>query len=503
VGQEDQPTVLARVARRHLRLRGSVVSGLVVALVALAIVPTSASAAVVADWPQYLHDSSRSGFTTDNAVTATNAASLAPRPKWPVSLGGQGLSTQPVVVNGLIYMGSWDGNEYALNSSGSVLWKTALGTTTPSDPNCGGSLGVVSTPALASVTVAGDSQPSSVLFVGGGGNDSAGGGQAKLEALDAATGRVRWQAPVGPSPSTLIYSSPVVYTPAGATVPSVYIGVSSYGDCPLVQGKLLQFDARDGWPQHEFDVVPNGCLGGGIWGSPTIDPSDGSVYTATGNGVSCNTAGGHLEQVVKLRAWDLTLVSSWQVPASQSSDDNDFGSAPTLFSGTVTPTGAKRSLVGIGSKNGLFYVFNRASLGAGPVAQLRIAIGGTAPEDGQGTISPAAWDGTSLYVGGGQPFANNTSLKGVVYAWNPNNLSAPLWTDPMPGTVLGAVTAAPGIVVFGQGPTLSVVRASDGSGLRWLTAGSSIFDGAPSISRGVLYEGDTGGRLFAYSVNGA
>lgn len=491
-------------AARRARVRGRSISVVVSVLAALALLPTPAAAApVVADWPMYLHDSARSGFTTDSVVTTTNAPSLAPKHGWPLNLGGKALSTQPVVVNGVVYEGSWDGNEYAISSSGSVIWKTALGTTTPSDPTCGGAIGVVSTPAVATLAVMGDSQPSSVLFMGGGGNDSVGGGSAKVEALDAATGRIRWQVPVGPAPATLIYSSPVVYTPAGATVPSVYIGISSYGDCPLVQGKVLQFDARNGWLQHEFDTVPSGCLGGGVWGSPTIDPSDGSVYIATGNGSACNSPAARNEQVIKLRAWDLTVVSSWQVPASQSSGDNDFGSAPTLFSGTVTPTGARRSLVGIGSKNGLFYVFNRTSLAAGPVAQMRIAIGGTAPEDGEGTISPAAWDGTTLYVGGGQPFANNTSLKGVVYAWNPNNLSAPIWTDPMPGTVLGAVCAAPGIVVFGQGPTLSVVQASDGKGLRWLTSGNGIFFGAPSISHGVLYEGDVNGYLFAYSVNGA
>ncbi len=421
---------------------------------------------------------------------------------WPVNLGGQTISTQPVVVNGVIYSGSWDGNEYAINSSGSVIWKTAVGITNPNNSDCPYPVGVASTPAVAKVTISGDSQASNVLFLGAGGNDAAGGGSARVDALDATTGRVRWSVPVGASPATFMWSSPVVYTPAGATVPSVYIGVASYGDCPLVQGKVLQFDARNGWLQHEFDTVPSGCLGGSVWGSPTIDPSDGSVYVATGNGEACNTPGAHNELFIKLRAWDLTLVGSWQIPASQSFPDNDFGSTPTLFTGTVTPNGARRSLVGIAAKTGLFYVFNRANVAAGPVAELYIAQPG-GPDEGLGSISPAAWDGTQLYIGGGQPFANNTALRGVVYAWNPNNLSAPVWTDPMPGTVLGAVTASPGLVFFGQGPTLSVVRASDGGGLRWLTAGTSAFYGAPSVSRGVVYEGDTAGNLFAYSVNGA
>lgn len=488
-----------------MRHRGgtTAVAAMVVALTALALVPTSGSAApVVSDWTQYLHDNTRSGYTTDGAVTVANAPNLSARPNWPVNLGGQTISTQPLVVNGVVYSGSWDGNEYAISSSGSVIWKTALGITDPNNSACPYPVGVSSTAAFASVTVGGDSHPSSVLFLGAGGNDKVGGGQARVDALDAATGAIRWSVPVGASPATFLWSSPVVYTPAGATAPSVYIGVASYGDCPLVQGKVLQFDARNGRLQYEFDTVPHGCLGGSVWGSPTIDPSDGSVYVATGNGDSCSTPGGHNESVIKLRASNLSMVGSWQIPARQSFFDNDFGSTPTLFTGTVTPNGARRSLVGVAAKTGLFYIFNRANVAAGPVAELRIAQPG-GPDQGLGSISPAAWDGSRLYIGGGQPFANNSSLRGVVYAWNPNNLSAPVWTDPMPGTVLGAVTAAPGLVIFGQGPTVSVVRASDGSGLRWLTAGSGVFEGAPSLSRGVLYEGDTNGNLFAYSVNGA
>jgi outer membrane protein assembly factor BamB len=496
-------TVAAPVSSRGVRRIGQVAAAVLVAATGLGIVPTSGSAApVVANWSQYVHDTGKSGYTTDSGITVTNAPSLAPRRNWPVNLGGKAISTQPLVVNGVVYSGSWDGNEYAINSSGSVIWKTAVGTDDPNNTACPNPIGVASTPAYATLAVGGDSQASNVLFLGAGGNDAAGGGSARVDALDAATGRIRWSVPVGPAPATFMWSSPVVYTPAGASVPSVYIGLSSYGDCPLVQGKVLQFDARNGWLQHEYDTMPRGCLGATVWGSPTIDASDGSVYVATGNADSCSTPGGHPESFLKLRAWDLTLVSAWQIPSSQSFFDNDFGSTPTLFSGTVTPNGASRSLVGIAAKTGLFYVFNRASVGAGPVASLYIAQPG-GPDEGLGSISPAAWDGTRLYVGGGQPFANNSSLKGVVYAWNPNNLSAPLWTDPMPGTVLGAVTASPGLVFFGQGPTLSVVRASDGGGLRWLTSGNGIFEGAPSVSRGVVYEGDSNGNLFAYSVNGA
>ena len=457
------------------------------------------NAALVEDWPEYLHDMARTGDTADNGLTAGNAPRLAMRSGWPVNLGNSILSTQPVVVDGVVYEGSWDGDEYAFTLSGALLWRTPLGTTNPHDATCGGTLGVTSTPAVAQVTVGSDTSPSSVLFLGGGGHDSAGGGSATVEALSASNGAVRWRVPVGPSPSTVVYSSPVVYTPVGAAGPSVYVGVSSYGDCPLVQGRVLQLDARDGAVQHVFDTVPHGCVGGGVWGSPTIDTSDGSVYVATGNGLRCGSPGAHDESVLKLSARTLRLISAWQVPPAQSSIDNDFGSTPTLFSGTVTPGGANRFLVGVGSKNGLFYVFNRSAIGAGPVAELRISVGGTRPQAGQGTISPAAWDGTRLYIGGGAPSAGSAD-KGVVRAWDPDDLAAPSWSRLLAGTVLGAVTACPGLVVFGEGSSIVVARATDGSVLRSLTWGSGVFYGAPSISAGAIYEGDTAGNLFAYAV---
>lgn len=497
------PAPRAVAAGRHTRWMAQLVlAASALTTIGAASIPAHAAtrpAPVVQDWPTYVHDTARSGFTADSVVTPANAGRLHPRLHWPVNLGGEPITTQPLIVNGLVYSGSWDGNEYAFSTAGSLIWKTALGITDPNNSACEVPVGVASTAAVARVTVSGDRHPTSVLFVGAGGNDAVGGGSARVDALDAASGAIRWSVPVGASPAAFMWSSPVVYTPAGATVPSVYIGLASYGDCPLVQGKVLQFDARNGALQHEFDTVPQGCVGGSVWGSPTIDASDGSVYVATGNGDPCNTPGVHNKSVLKLRAWDLTLVSSWQIPVKQSFPDDDFGSAPTLFTGTVTPGGAQRSLVGIAAKTGIFYVFNRQNLAAGPVARLHIALPG-GPDQGLGSISPAAWDGSRLYVGGGQPNGSNSSMQGVIDAWDPNNLSAPAWTDPLPGTVLGAVTAAPGIVVFGQGSVLSVVRASDGVGLRWLVGGSGTFWGAPSISHGVLYEGDTDGNLFAYGV---
>jgi outer membrane protein assembly factor BamB len=476
----------------------------------LGVGASPAWAVSASDWSKYLHDLSSSGFTGENLITPSNASALTLASGWPARGGGT-ISTQPVVANNLVYWGSWDGYEHATPLPGTTgtAWATNLGQTSASGclPT---TAGTASTGSVASVTPAGQTSPRSVLFVGGGGNNTAGGGYAQLYALDAFTGAVLWHTPLGGSPSTFMWSSPAVYTytnSAGATVTSVYVGVASFGDCPLVEGQVVQVDASSGQVQHTFNVVPSGCTGGGVWGSPTIDQSDGSLYVATGNGGSCSSTEPYAVALLKLRASDLSLLDYWQIPASEQTDDGDFGSAATLFSGTVSPNGPFRSLVGVPNKNGTYYVFDRSQLSAGPVARLTMAIPGDCPQCGMGSIAPSAWDGSTLYVAGGNTGVGGRSYQGSVRAWNPNNLSAPLWQDGLAdGPVLGAVAAAPGLVAVGEGSYTEVLNASNGNVLLRApvnsinSGGPAIFYGAPSIAYGTLLEGDTNGYLYAYTL---
>ncbi|MGH2516895.1 MAG: PQQ-binding-like beta-propeller repeat protein, partial [Ktedonobacterales bacterium] len=293
-------------------------------------------------WASYLHGNERSGFNSaEQLITPVSAPQLAQRWSYTTS---QPISAQPIEANNLVYFGSWDGYERALTPSGHLVWSTYLGRTNA--PSCGSTvIGVASTPFVTQASPANLPTARSVLYVGG--------GDGQIYALDAHSGAVIWSTRLGPSPATFIWSSPLVYNG------SVYIGVSSLGDCPLVQGQLVQLNATTGALQHTFAVVPTGCTGGGVWGSPALDAHTGIIYFATGNGNVCSTSETYATALVAVRAAGLTLVSSWQIPPSQQVFDGDFGSTPTLFTATIG--GVSRSLLGIVGKNGLYYAFDRTN----------------------------------------------------------------------------------------------------------------------------------------------
>ncbi len=307
-----------------------------------------------------------------------------------------------------------------------------------------------------------------------------GGGNATFYALNALTGAIIWKTGLGSTPS--IHMSCPFYNH------SVYIGASSFGDCPLVQGQLVQMDAATGTIQHTFNTEPAGCIGASVWDSPTIDQADGSVYFATGNNGSCSTAEQYASAIVKLSASNLTYVSSWQAR-------HEFGSTPTLFQATIG--GTIHKLVGLANKNGIYYAFDRGAINQGPVWQATIAISGGCPECGQGSISSSAWDGTTLYVARGHTTIAGNSCLGSLQALNPADGTS-TWQDCLnDGPVLAAVSAVPGLAVVGEHNHLLVIASATGQ-ILFNYAGTANFWGSASISNGVLYTGNMIGTLYAF-----
>lgn len=294
-GSNQREVDMASSTKSQIRLphwrsgRGlSVVIALCFASLAFSGLPASAASSA---WTTYGWSNARSGF---NAAETAITPSSAPQLQLAWSATSQNVSpnlvfSQPVVSNGLAYWASMDGYERATNTSGDLVWQTYIGRSSA----CGFTNGPASTATVAN----------GIVYVGG--------GDAQVYALNAQTGSVIWQTRLGPSPNTFAWSSPALSNG------SVYMGVSSFADCPLVQGQLVRLSSTTGALESVFNTVPNGCTGASVWGSPTVDEAKGTIYFATGNPGGCSTSEPYAEALIEVRASDLGLVGSWQIPKAQ------------------------------------------------------------------------------------------------------------------------------------------------------------------------------------------
>ncbi|OLE06459.1 MAG: hypothetical protein AUG82_03370 [Ktedonobacter sp. 13_1_20CM_4_53_11] len=372
------------------------------------------------DWPTYLHDPQRSSASSDTTLSPANAGQL--KLGWAFKTGGP-IAASPTVVGGTVYVGSWDGYEYALDAAtGTQKWKTFLGQTT-----------APCYPQLAGVTSSADVE-NGVVYVGG--------GDSNWYALDAATGNVLWKVFVGDNTKGWYnWASPLIYNGFA------YIGIASVGDCPLVPGQLLKVDLQTHQIVNTFNFVPQGQSGGGVWTSPSLDTATNTIYVTTGTRSQPSQT--LTEAIVALDASTLTLKSSWAVPASQEGVDSDFGSTPLPFNDAV----GDQLVVAI-NKNGKAYAYNRNNLAAGPVWTQQVAIGGTCPQCGDGSASSGALGNGKLFLGGGNMIINGRGYKGSVNALDPAT-GKYLWQHGAPGAVVPALAYANSLVIDGAGPVLT------------------------------------------------
>lgn len=434
------------------------------------------------DWSSFLLG--KGGFNdSETAITAATAPSLTL--SWVAHAGG-GISSEPVVVDGTLYWGSWDGYEHATSVTGQERWVTYLGS--KSSPQCyPTTAGVASTATVMPVTI----EETSRLV------DFVGGGNAHFYALDATTGKVLWDTSLGSADGTFIWDSPVIYQG------HIYIGTASVGECPAAQGRFFQLSVTTGAIERVLNLVPPGCLGGGVWGSPTIDAATGELYFATSDANTCNVTESYAMSMVELHAATLTIVGSWQVPTSEAAYDGDFGSTPTLF--TARLGGAVRELVGAINKNGIFYAFARGEISAGPIWRDHIST----PLAGcsrcpSGDETSAAWDGSRLYIGSTSTSIGGKFCYGSVRAVDPATGSF-LWQHCLSVAyrVMAPLILVPGLVVAPAGSSFFVLDAVDGTILFAYVDASknSTFDGAATIVAGVLYIGNLDGTLFAFTLS--
>jgi polyvinyl alcohol dehydrogenase (cytochrome) len=480
---------------RLFRLRGARVFGrlaaasvLVCSLAGLAVTPAQAQA--TADWRAYLFGAGHSSYNAAATSIGTgNVAHLQPVWQWfePPTTGLQIFQASPIVVNGVVYIGSETGNFYAIReATRTVLWSRNFGVR----PAAGcGPLGITATAAVIH-------DPATGLTVYVNAPDG------QLYALSAATGSTLWHATVDTPSATVsdfyAWGSPLVFNG------HVYVGISSQCDNPLVPAGVVEFNQDTGAPQGSWQTIPGGQAGGSVWSSPAKSTlGDGSVFVTTGN--APNTPP-NAESIVRLSAIGLSLKDSWQVPAAQQTGDADFGASPTAF--TAGLNGTTTAMVGACNKNGIYYAFRQADLHDGPVWQQRIADAyGTQPNSDGQCDAAAIWDGTNLIEGGG----NATTINGVTYQGSVQSLNpatgTPIWQTGLPGEVIGSptedgagVVAAPVFQSNTGNYGVYLLSAASGAVLRFIRTGSAIFAQPVFAGNDLLIAGNAAAGLKAYEI---
>jgi outer membrane protein assembly factor BamB len=422
--------------------------------------PPGAVAPVVdsSDWPMYMATVSHVGVEVgESALSAATAPNLVPL--WNYSTGGR-IVEQPIVVGASVYVGSWDGNEYAVNvRDGTVEWRTFVGTT----GGCG-------FPAPRGPSSTAQYLDGTLYFSGGDGY---------FYALNAADGSLAWRTfLMNNAPSVGFYG----WSSAAVLNGTAYVGLSSGCSNPNVVGGIVGIRLTSHAISERLTTAAPGTLGADVWGTPTWDALTNSVYVSTGNGPNNNPLD---EAVLQLDPGTLAIRSNWTVPPALRVPDGDFGTTPVPV---VTDQGVP--LIVAANKDGILFAFNRTNLTRGPLWETRVASGPT--------YSSAAFAAGRIFVGSTPTNTQGPSVNGSVRAIRPENGSV-LWRTPFPGGVYGSISYANGLVAAAGGNELALMNASTGA-VVWSFRSNTAFQGSPSLAHGMLFVGGVDGKLYAFGL---
>ncbi|HYK36731.1 PQQ-binding-like beta-propeller repeat protein [Alloacidobacterium sp.] len=353
--------------------------------------PAQTSNPSPADWTQFHRDNMQRWNPYETALGVNNVSTL--ELKWSFDIGNGpfvAISSSPAVVNGVAYIGSGNGNVYALNATtGAKLWSFTTGGE------------VISSPAVTN----------GVVYFGSLDNN--------LYALNASTGTKLWSFATGGE----VISSPTVANGV------VYIGPDS-GD-----GKLYALNATTG------AELWSSATGGDLFSSPAV--ANGVVYVGSNDGnvyaLNANTGA---------ELWSFTTGASIGSSPAVANGVVYVGSDNNIVYALNASTGAKLwSFEGVAGSsidsspavaNGVVYVgsidSNLYALNASTGTKLW-----SFTTDISVRSSPAVANGV-VYVGSFDQLSD-----GTVYALNAST-GAKLWSDNIGSAVLSSPAVVDGVV---------------------------------------------------------
>jgi polyvinyl alcohol dehydrogenase (cytochrome) len=300
------------------------------------------------------------------------------------------VTATPTVVDGTVYVGSWDDYFYALDlETGKLEWKVRLNSQNAVKPYPGEKVrdtssdgGLVTSSAWFEPGTG--SRPPLVIFGGG----------YTLYALDAVDGAVYWehdytgrpnQPPNPNADGTRIFSSPVVADG------NVIFGIDVDGAMGYA-GYVVGASLATGDPVWEYQsdadaqgqIAYDGC--GSVWSSGTILPALGLVVFGTPD---CDFANSKplSDSIIALHIDNGRLAWSYRPQLPDFQCDWDFGA--TANAG-ITATGVA-TFLGEGGKDGTYYSLDPAT------GQLRWATNVVFGGFSGGFIATTAYDGQRVY----------------------------------------------------------------------------------------------------------
>lgn len=430
--------------------------------------PAPIPTVAVPDWTMYNGSYAGTRWSTFDQITTQNASKLKVACSLPLGETGAFQAGPVVSDDGVIYVTTMNDTMAIDDTTCALKWKSTYVSTGPVVFNT--NRGV----ALDNATLFRDTQ------------------DAHLIALDAATGKTKWNVKVADSSTgAFLSAAPIVWKG------KIFVGLA--GADWGVRGKMYAFAENDGRMLWSFDLVPTGSEagatswtipasaqrgGGSTWSTYALDPSTGELFIPVGNPAP-DFAGGerpgadlYTDGIVVLDADSGKLRWFYQI-VPHDTHDYDLGASPMLIG---TPDGSR--LVVFAGKNGYLYAVDRTSHAlkyrepvttiddedAAPTAAgVHVCPGWTGGVEWNGPaydqnddsviVGADDWCGTytlsskptftpgKFYLGGATAPDPYTTAKGWISAFDASSGKL-LWKDKTPGPALSGISPTAGGVTF-------------------------------------------------------